>query len=93
MRTTGAFRYGCSLRISVHCERGRGRAPRCKCRYCGGLLRTASGIYGVFTWRGDGRYRLEDAHATYIQEGAADRFAARCSEHVVRFITDLSTVS
>lgn len=80
-----AFRYRCTLDVSVHCVRGRGKGPG-KCPKCGGPIFVQEGVYGVFTWRGDGRYRREDAHAVYQVEGAAERKTAEDPNWVVRFI-------
>lgn len=34
-------------------------------------------VFAVLPWRGDGRYRLEQAVKVYRRRGDADRFAAK----------------
>lgn len=79
-----ATRHVCLNAISVHCLHGAGRGPA-KCRYCGSPLHRSTGVYGVFTWTGDGRYPREAAHATYETERAAQNYA-NLFNHVVRWI-------
>jgi len=33
---------------------------------------TTEGVYAVMEWRGDGRYSVSDARATYLTERAAE---------------------
>lgn len=56
---------------------GSGRGPE-RCPKCGGrsTFQTA-GVYAVYVWRGDGRYKLEDAKGHRLTERAADALAAR----------------
>lgn len=54
---------------------GDGAPKRKKCAYCGGVVITEAGTYGVFAWRGDGRYRPVDAVKTFTTRRAADKFA------------------
>ena len=68
-----ASRHYCSLRdrpgqrSSLHTA-GNGK-PRSKtCTYCRGPLTTETGLWGVFEWRGDGRYRREAAEKTFARE-------------------------
>lgn len=80
-----AIRHQCSLRVTDRCAQGSGRGPA-KCRGCGGAVYRQEGVYGVFTWRGDGKYRIEDAHATYQTERAAERRLVENENWVVRFV-------
>jgi hypothetical protein len=72
-----ASRYYCSLRdkpgqLSGLHAAGNGK-PRSKtCTYCRGQLVTETGLWGVFEWRGDGRYRREAAENTFTRELAAE---------------------
>jgi hypothetical protein len=75
-------------RRSAH-DSGDGKPPRKRCRYCKGELVSQAGTYGVFTWRGDGRYPLADAHATFPRESTADRYATRDTTYVVRWLVDI----
>jgi hypothetical protein len=34
-------------------------------------------VFGIFVWRGDGRYRIENAIRTFKRRFAADRFAEK----------------
>lgn len=65
---------------------GDGAAKRKKCAYCGGAIVIQPGVYGVFVWRGDGRYRLDDAVATFARERTADAYTARDGRYVVRWL-------
>lgn len=56
------------------CDRGDGKAPRKKCRRCGGQLVNYPVTYGAYVWRGDGRYRQDDALALFARERDADRW-------------------
>ena len=87
MTTAQAKKWECSLRRSTLCSRGAGTPTRKRCGYCGGTIRTDVGIWGVFTWRGDGRYPLGSALATFASELRAQRDAnTRGENSVVRFI-------
>lgn len=74
--------FGTSGRHDV----GPGKGPR-KCRTCGGAIRIMEGVYGVFVWRGDGRYPLADAVKTFTVEAAAERHTTKDERYVVRFVT------
>ena len=68
------------------------RQARETCPRCGGMTFVQVGTYALLPWRGDGRYRLEQAVKTYASESAADRAARAAYEAsdprglVVRFI-------
>lgn len=68
-----ARRHRCATRTSVHCTRGNGRATRQRCAWCGSRIHTEAGVWTVLPWRGDGRYRMEDAVSTHRSERAAER--------------------
>lgn len=68
--------YVCSLRPSVHCTVGEGKPRVAKCRYCGGQLLLSDRWWGLFIWRGDGRYVAEDALSWHRGERAAEKAAA-----------------
>lgn len=61
------------------------------CAFCAEAVRIEHGVYGVFVWRGDGRYVLADALATRQTPHAADRERERRDpagrELVVRFVS------
>ncbi len=64
-----------------------GQPKRKKCPGCGAAFIVSQGTYAVVVWRGDGRYRVEDAIATYAREATALRRAAQDDRLVVRFLT------
>ena len=47
------------------------------CPRCGDHLRQVRVTFALVPWRGDGRYSLADAIATYSRESAADADASR----------------
>lgn len=71
-----ATRHSCSLRYDAlaghrHSE-GSGRGPASgKCLWCKGRLVIATGLWGTFTWRGDGRYWADGALALSSREPVA----------------------
>ncbi len=72
-----AQRYWCQHRDVVPWQRGFHSAgngkPRSKrCTYCRGPFVTEFGLWGVFGWRGDGRYPREAAERTFTRELAAE---------------------
>jgi hypothetical protein len=84
-------RYRClssdgSLLAPLHTS-GTGRPPA-KCRYCGGLLVTEHGDWGVFRWNPENRYPREKAVRVYARKSAAQRYADRDDSRalVVRWI-------
>lgn len=93
-----ATRHCCTLRDSPlsglrHSE-GSGKGPA-RCRYCRGTVRVEHGLWGVFTWRGDGDYPHSRAKDTRLTEPAADKLADRLNDAqpnvwVVRWIPDHS---
>lgn len=85
--TKTAFRYWCPARVSAHCQHGTGKPRAAKCHRCGSEFLVQAGIWGVFEWRGDGRYRLEDAASTYVRLASAEK--ARKGDQVVRFVASL----
>ncbi len=58
--------------LSTFHTRGNGKPRTKRCTYCGGRLVEVTGLWGVFEWRGDGRYRLADAIRTFTIESRAD---------------------
>lgn len=85
--TAWATRHRCVYDVSVQCTNGNGKPTRKKCRYCGGSLCIEQGLWGVFSWRGDGRYPVENAHRTFVRESVADTWATATSpDYVVRWI-------
>lgn len=81
-----AIRHYCQhFTTSGRHDVGAGKGPR-KCRTCGGAIRTMTGVYGVFVWRGDGRYPLENAITTRLTERAADAYCERDESYVTRWI-------
>lgn len=80
-----ATRYACLYKPSLHCDHGDGKPRRSKCGYCGSPLHIETGLWGVFTWRGDNRYPEADAHRTFARKSAADKWAHE-RELVVRWI-------
>jgi len=55
--------------------KGHGKARSQKCAFCRGRIYTETGLYGVFAWRGDGRYPEADAVKTFTSPVVADRYA------------------
>lgn len=80
-----ATRYRCPLQVTAQCWGD--KSKRASCPGCGARLHTLTGLWGVFTWRGDGRYRAEDAHRTYVRKSAADAATKTDQTWVVRWIT------
>lgn len=72
-------RHFCPSSWGYGCDRGDGKAPRKRCRRCGGQLVSVPVTYGVYVWRGDGRYREDDALALFARESAANRWIERHS--------------
>lgn len=83
-----ATRHVCINRSSLNGShtRGPGTAKRRRCAFCGGVLHTETGTYGVFTWTGTGRYPLKNAIRTFAHERAADEFASSADSLVVRWV-------
>lgn len=88
MTTPSGKRHYCTSGSGYPHTSGDGAPKRKKCAYCGGTLATMTGVYGVFVWRGDGRYRIADAVATFARETRADAYTARDERYVVRWIVD-----
>ena len=63
-----------------------GAASVKRCRACGSDTYAESGLWAVVPWRGDGRYSIGQAHATYRSRTLADRRAATIPDAVVRFV-------
>ena len=93
MADTLATRHACryQLRITGSHTYGDGPPKRRKCALCGGPLNVLRGLWGVFTWTGDGRYPAARAHATFLREADAD--AATFGELVVRWITETESAA
>ena len=83
-----AKRYHCP-KNDYFCYRGTRKPPSDKCRYCGSRLIIDTGLYGVFEWRGDGRYHEEEAKALFLTKPSAERYAEKHSADawVVRWIS------
>lgn len=79
-------RHYCTAGSSYPHTSGDGAAKRKKCAYCGGRLAVQHGCYGVFVWRGDGRYRAESAVALFAREGRAEAETAKDERYVVRWL-------
>jgi hypothetical protein len=88
MRETGtqslATRYSCLYQGTIRCEGD--QSKRTKCKYCGSQIYTQQGLWGVFTWTGDGRYSLADAHRTFVRKSAADKYTTNDETYVVRWL-------
>ena len=72
-----AQRYWCQHRDVVPWQRsfhsaGNGKPRSKRCTYCRGPFVTEFGLWGVFGWRGDGRYPREAAERTFTRELAAE---------------------
>ena len=83
--TTLAIRYRCLYEGTARC--GADQRKRAKCQYCSGPMFEMHGAWGVFTWRGDGRYQQVEPHRTYTSKSAADRYAA-AHDYVTRWIAE-----
>lgn len=80
-------RHYCAIRgMATMCTKGTGKPKRARCAGCGGALVTVTGLYGVFAWRGDGRYPESDAVKTFTRESAAEAFTTTDESYVVRWI-------
>lgn len=85
-----ALRYRCiGMARSGFCTQGAGVPSRKRCAYCGGKLLREQGVYGVFSWTGNGRYPIENATRTFASEKRAqalcDSEAGRTAGWVVRW--------
>jgi hypothetical protein len=69
----------------VLCTRNRS-TKIAKCSYCGGSIIERDVSFGVFVWRGDGRYPECDAVRVFERESAADKFTHTDPRYVVREI-------
>lgn len=75
----------CLHRPSVHCTRNR-PTKIARCGYCGSPIIERHVDFGVFVWRGDGRYPESDAVRVFGRESAAEKFTATDPRYVVREI-------
>lgn len=82
-----ATQHRCIHGVTPRCTRGAGRPKRQKCAGCGGGFVVIEGVYGVFLWRGDGRYPITEAISTHEREAAAEREIKKDDRLVVRFVT------
>jgi hypothetical protein len=85
-----ATRYTCRnegnpLSGATHTH-GNGKPSRKRCAYCNGAFYVYTGLWGVFTWTGDGRYPEVTALRTFTRYAAAEAFADAGDETVVRWI-------
>lgn len=75
-----ATRYVCSNdgneAAGLRHTRGNGRPSRKACAYCKGSLRVHTGLWGVFTWTGDGRYPEAAALRTGTRESVLQAYVA-----------------
>lgn len=85
-----ATRYVCSNdgneAAGAFHTRGNGKPSRKRCAGCGGAFYVYTGLWGVFTWTGDGRYPEAAALATFTREQPAQAMAEAGKETVVRWI-------
>ncbi len=82
-----ATEHSCSSAQFAHCPVHQPGKPKTKkCPNCGAVWATHTGTYAVVKWRGDGRYSVEEAVATYARAGAAQRRANEDGLLVVRFL-------
>jgi len=65
---------------------GDGAPKRKKCAHCGGRLAVQLGCYGVFVWRGDGRYSRDNAVRLFAREARADAHTTTDPRYVVRWL-------
>jgi hypothetical protein len=85
MSVTGRRHYCPAGRYYPHTN-GDGAPKRKKCAYCGSRIEVQEGVYGVFVWRGDGRYRRENAERLFAREAKADAYIAIDPRFVVRWL-------
>jgi hypothetical protein len=73
-----ATRYVCSNAgneaAGFRHTRGNGKPPRKACGHCRGALYVYTGLWGVFTWTGDGRYPEAAALRTFTREALAQAY-------------------
>ena len=86
-----ATRYVCSNdgneAAGLRHTRGNGKPSRKRCAGCKGSLRVYTGLWGVFTWTGDGRYPEAAALKTFTRYALAEICAnAGSDQTVVRWI-------
>jgi len=95
-----ARKYACRYRGndgSYSHTSGDGTPTRKKCARCGGPLDTETGLWGVFTWTGTGRYPEADAHEVFNGIARAERYAEKANAAnpyanlVVRWIPKVSS--
>lgn len=91
--TTKAY---CPNRYSGHtwCHRCTDDEPKARrlCGSCGARLQTWEGTWAVVPWRGDGRYSVADALATFASRVRADDYAERAGEsYVTRWLLRTDT--
>lgn len=85
-----AIEHSCSHAATTRCPvHEPGRPRRKKCPVCGSDWTLATGVYAVVKWRGDGRYRIEEAIARYSRRELADeRAIAEGPDYVSRFLSE-----
>jgi len=73
-----ATRYACSNdgneAAGFAHTRGNGKPSRKACAGCKGALYVYTGLWGVFTWTGDGRYPEAAALRTFTRHAPADAY-------------------
>ena len=73
-----AKKYACRYRGndgSYSHTSGHGTPTRKTCARCKGPIDVQTGLWGVFTWTGTGRYPEDKAHATYASHKKAESVA------------------
>lgn len=65
---------------------GNGKPVRKRCAGCRGEFYVYTGLWGVFTWTGDGRYPEAAALRTFTREQPAQAMAEAGDQTVVRWI-------
>ena len=91
-----ARKYACRYRATpgsgLSHTSGHGAPSRKKCAYCGGPLDVETGLWGVFTWTGTGRYPKSAAVKIYSNVSLADGYAMdNRSNLVVRWIPEAAS--
>ena len=71
-----ATRYVCcnagNADAGAYHTRGNGKPSRKRCAGCGGAFYVYTGLWGVFTWTGDGRYPEAAALKTFTRYALAE---------------------
>lgn len=72
-------------------DKGYTKPTKERCSYCRGRIIVRRGLWGTFVWTGTGRYRAEDAKATFTSHARAQKAADKAGL-VARWIPEADLV-